>query len=83
MSAPIDHPLNDPNSVKERISRRFEDRPQDEQRDFLSMTWCQSCYQADLGMTDPIEYEWHGRVFVEGRCVQCGERVATEIVEED
>ncbi len=66
-----------------RIERNFSLRAEDEQQDFLRQTWCNTCQEADLGMTAPVEYELDGRIFIEGQCVRCGDTATTEIVEED
>lgn len=66
-----------------RIERDFYARDVEEQAAFLSQTWCQHCMAADLGMIEPEEYEVDERVFVAGKCVQCGNAVVTELVEGD
>jgi hypothetical protein len=64
-----------------RVIRDFAARPQAERDGLLDDTWCGACAAADLGMTDPGEYEEGGRVFIEGRCRRCGGRVVNEVVE--
>ena len=64
-----------------RRERRFEARSPAEREWVLGHTWCPHCEEADLGMTDPAEYEDGGRVYVEGRCRRCGGRVVTAITE--
>jgi hypothetical protein len=49
----------------------------------LENTWCDKCQAADLGMTEPVEYENDGAVFVEGKCVRCASRVVSEVHERD
>jgi hypothetical protein len=68
---------------QERIARDFYARDAEEQAAFLANTWCNHCQQVDLGMTDPVEYEFLGRVFVEGKCAVCGEPSITEVVEDE
>lgn len=63
--------------------RNFFDRPAEEQQAFLTQTWCDQCMEADLGMTDPVEYENEGVVVIEGKCKKCGESVVTELTDED
>ncbi|MBV1787548.1 hypothetical protein KQ940_05705 [Marinobacterium sp. D7] len=65
------------------IPRDFFAREADEQTLFLHETWCDHCQQLNLGMRDPVEYELHGIVFIEGRCCQCGEVVLTELTDDD
>ena len=50
---------------------------------YLKHTWCNTCNKADLGMIEPNEYEEDGRVYVEGDCEVCGERVFSEVVERE
>lgn len=69
--------------TQERILRDFKARDPEEQQAFLENTWCNSCQQVDLGMVDPIEYEFMDRIFVEGKCSVCGEPSITEIVEDE
>lgn len=69
--------------VKERIPRNFYERDPEEQAAFLENTWCNRCQQVDLGMKDPVEYQFMDRIFIEGKCVVCGEPSITEVVEDD
>ncbi len=64
-----------------RIERNFSGRDAQEQRWLVENTWCDSCAKADLGLTDPVEYAEGGQVFVEGKCVRCGQRVVSTISE--
>ncbi|MFB9885622.1 hypothetical protein [Balneatrix alpica] len=64
------------------IPRDFSKRSQDDQQAFLQQTWCNTCMEMDLGMTEPQEYELEGRIYVEGKCVKCGSSVITEIEED-
>lgn len=66
-----------------RTQREFFSRTLDEQRWMLEDTWCDTCYEADLGMVDPQEYEEKGKIYVEGRCKKCGEHILNEIVIRD
>lgn len=47
---------------------------------FEEDTWCDICQAADLGLVDPHEFEEDGRVFIEGKCRKCGNRVVSEII---
>lgn len=67
----------------ERIPRDFFQREPDEQADLLHHTWCNECQEVDLGMTNPVEYEYLGRVFIDGECAKCGAVSTTEVVEGD
>ena len=60
--------------------RNFDSRPATEQAGILKDTWCDQCNLADLGMTEPIEFEENGLVFVEGKCSKCGGIVCTQII---
>lgn len=68
---------------QEQTLRDFQQRPSEEQADLLHHTWCNQCQEVDLGMVNPQEYEFLGRIFLEGECVRCGAVSTTEIVEED
>ncbi len=69
--------------TEERQPRDFYQRDPEEQQAFLDNTWCNQCLEMDLGMTDPEEYEFKGRVYIEGKCARCGQPVTTEIAEDD
>ena len=62
-----------------RHERVFANRPPAEQRWLTENTWCSSCGKADLGLIAPVEYEDGGKVFLEGKCKRCGERVVSTI----
>ena len=64
-----------------RIERKFSTRNAEEKRWFASNTWCDCCAKADLGLTDPIEYEEDGKIFIEGKCIHCGHRVVSSVSE--
>jgi hypothetical protein len=64
-----------------RIERNFSDRDTHDQRWLVENTWCDSCAKADLGLTDLAEYGEDGQIFVEGKCVSCGQRVVSSISE--
>jgi hypothetical protein len=54
-----------------RTAKNFYARPTDEQHWLLRNTWCDLCEEADLGMSDPMEYEEGGVVYVTGKCQKC------------
>ena len=64
-----------------RIPRDFWSRPPQEQQFMIENTWCERCAAADLGLTDPVEFEEGGVRYLEGACRRCGERVVSEIHE--
>lgn len=66
-----------------RLSRNFCDRSIEEQKFLIENTWCNHCGKADLGLTDPIEYDKDGRVFIEGKCRSCQRVVKNEVIEEE
>ncbi len=68
---------------QERIARDFYARDVQEQAAFLANTWCNQCQEVDLGMKDPVEYEFMGRIFIEGKCNVCGEPSITEVVDDE
>ncbi len=49
----------------------------------LENTWCDTCAAADIGMTEPLEYQENGLLYVEGKCFKCGNRVESQISEPD
>ncbi len=64
-----------------KIKRNFFSRDIQEQRWLLENTWCDVCNAADIGLTDPIEYEENNEIFIEGKCRKCGSRVVSTIIE--
>jgi hypothetical protein len=54
-----------------------------EQKAILEDTWCNACKEADLGMTDPVEFEENGQVMVEGLCDRCGGSIRTTLIVEE
>jgi hypothetical protein len=64
-----------------KTQKDFERRSSDDQEYYLKNTWCVKCKKADLGMTDPVEFNEDGISFVEGKCVLCGSKVISEISE--
>jgi len=65
-----------------RVERDFFARTEEDQKDFLTQTWCNNCMEADLGMKEPQEYELDDVIYIEGKCNKCGETVVTEIADE-
>jgi len=66
-----------------RVKHDFWARPEADHQWFLDNTWCDNCNQADLGMSDPVEFEEDGRVYIEGKCLQCGGHVISELTEKE
>lgn len=66
-----------------KINRDFFEREPIEQRWLLQNTWCDVCNEADLGMSEPVEYEENNEIFVEGKCLLCGLRVVSVIRDDD
>ena len=69
--------------MSEQIVRDFFERAEDEQQEFLKFTWCNTCQAVDLGMKNPQEYEMDGIIYIEGECLKCGDKVTTELQDED
>ena len=66
-----------------RIPRDFSKRGAVEQKSILEDTWCDACKEADLGMTNPVEFEENGKVTVEGNCARCGGPIRTTLIIEE
>jgi hypothetical protein len=66
-----------------RIVKDFTDRPRWEQEWFTQNTWCDACQSADLGLTEPVEYEEDGARYIEGQCRRCRGSVVSEIIHRD
>ena len=63
--------------------RDFFQRDEEEQKAFLEQTWCNTCQEMDLGMSEPKEYETdEGVIVIEGKCNKCGNAIVTEIADE-
>lgn len=65
------------------IERDFYARDPEDQQAFLTQTFCNTCLEMDLGMVEPNEFEREGVVYIEGKCAKCGDKVVTEIADED
>lgn len=63
-----------------RIPCDFLDRPEDERRAFICVTWCDSCSIGSLGMLEPIEYKLGDKTYLEGKCARCGSTIISEII---
>jgi len=61
------------------MRRDFSIRDEEERDLLLSETWCHVCNDSDLGMVEPYEYEANGTIFLEGKCIECGNVIVTEI----
>ncbi len=67
--------------MTDRVQKDFAARDQHERESLLANTWCNVCEQADLGMTDPVEFEDGEGSILEGRCADCGSPVETLLTE--
>lgn len=67
----------------ERTKRDFNRRDEADQQAFLTQTWCDKCQQADLGMSDAVEYAQGKLTLIEGKCNKCGGLVVTELTQDD
>jgi len=67
--------------MTDRVQRDFSARDRHERESLLANTWCNVCERADLGMTDPIEFENEEGSVLEGRCAVCGAPVETLLTE--
>ena len=67
----------------ERIERDFTGRSEEEQAAFLEQTWCDTCQEVNLGMSQPVEYEFKGVVYIEGKCNRCDSVIVTELTDEE
>jgi hypothetical protein len=65
------------------IKRNFSNRGVQDQDWLISNTWCDYCAKADLGLTEPVEYEEDGQIFIEGKCRCCGQPVISSISEQN
>ncbi len=64
-----------------RIARDFFTRSPIDQQSICENAWCEACGEADVGLDNPVEYEIHGRIFVDGVCTRCGGNITTELKE--
>ncbi len=64
-----------------KTQKDFFRRDENDRQLLIENTWCENCKEADLGLTEPIEYEQNSKLFVEGKCSKCGTRVVSEIIE--
>jgi hypothetical protein len=69
-------------TLEDMVARDFEGRSNEDKADFLKHTWCNHCSEADLGMDQPVEYEYKGIVTIEGRCLVCRQPVYTELTDD-
>lgn len=49
----------------------------------IEESWCEACGEADLGLSDPVEYEENGARYIEGKCMSCRTTVRSVILEID
>ena len=67
--------------MTDRVQRDFAARDLAERESLLANTWCGVCEKADLGMTDPVEFEEGADSVLEGRCAVCGAPIETLLTE--
>ena len=48
---------------------------------YLHDSWCDSCNEADLGISNPELYIEGGRKYISGNCKVCGALCSSEIIE--
>ena len=68
-------------AARSRVNREFNARSESEREWMSENTWCGRCDQADLGLNAPQEYEEDGKIFIEGKCKQCGDTIRSEVTE--
>ncbi len=64
-----------------KIIRDFNKRDKEEQEWIIENNYCDNCKKADTGLNFPIEYEYQGKIYVDGVCKVCGSSCSTEISE--
>ena len=67
------------NIVYQRFERNFNERDIDEQEWITENNYCEQCKKADTGLNFPIEYEFEGKLFIDGICKVCGTACRTEM----
>jgi hypothetical protein len=55
--------------------------PEIERDMYLHDSWCDSCNEADLGISNPELYIEGGRKYISGNCKVCGALCSSEIIE--
>jgi hypothetical protein len=78
-SKPNEQPRTLGTVVYERKERNFHERHIDEQDWITDNNYCDNCKKADTGLEFPIEYEFEGKVYVDGICKICGHPCSIEI----
>jgi hypothetical protein len=66
-----------------RNQRNYFLRTTEERKWIESNTWCNICDKADIGMNEVVEIEEDGEIFVEGKCLLCGQTVHSTIEEQN
>lgn len=69
--------------MTDRIQKDLASRDLAERESLLAKTWCGVCEKADLGMTDPVEFEDGEGSVLEGHCAVCGGEIETLLTEVD
>ena len=67
----------------ERIYRDFNLRSEEEKDWIIQNTWCSKCNKSDIGLNNPVEYQENGKIYISGKCIDCGQNILTEIVEDN
>ena len=76
---PNEKPRTLKNVVYQRLDRNFADRDLDEQEWIIENNYCEKCKKADTGLEYPIEYEFDGKIYIDGICKVCETACRTEI----
>lgn len=76
---PDEKPRELKNVIYQRVDRNFKGRDSDEQEWITENNFCGKCNKADTGLNYPIEYEFNGKIYVDGICKVCGTSCSTEM----
>ena len=67
------------NVVYQRLEKNFKERDSDEQEWITENNYCGKCQKADTGLNYPIEYEFDGKIYVDGICKVCRTSCGSEM----
>ena len=76
---PSEKPRTLKNVVYQRLERNFKDKDFEERVWITENNYCKKCKKADTGLIFPIEYEFDGKIFIDGICKICGTLCRTEL----
>jgi hypothetical protein len=76
---PNENPRTLKNIVYQRVERNFYERDLNEQEWITENNYCETCKKADTGLNFPTEYEFDGKIYVDGICKMCGTSCRIEI----